>query len=126
MKTQSEQQELYVIVKEQSGVQEYYSRTNQWTTDSHEAKYFDEKGDAEAFGSAVVINNYQIINYSMFRAILDHVAQYDAATKREVFVNRLTNYDRHNLKVALWLREQFPNRWETKLSNQLKTAHPHK
>ena len=47
--------------------------------------------------------------------VIELVKKYDEANKKEVFVNGLTNYEKHILTTAIEYRKMFPETWEEKV-----------
>lgn len=54
--------------------------------------------------------------------ILKLLAEYDQSKKPELFVNSLTNYERHVLRFAIGIRANFPETFEQKIIESARFA----
>ena len=54
-----------------------------------------------------------------FKKLMEDIKNYDNSPKRERFIDSLTNYDRHNLEVALATRKLRPSKWEQEMREAL-------
>ena len=49
------------------------------------------------------------------KQVIKLVSNYEKAPKPEVFINSLTNYERHLLSVGVGNKKMFPKTWKNKI-----------